>query len=225
MVLLGHGGAVVLTPRRTQVTRGLAALLALGSLAVAGVASADDPAPTLPTAPDAVQPPPVEAIQPDQAETLRVLRRAPRPTDALPADALAAAGPERFGRNPDLARAVRTTTGTGWVVPGDGVICLVAPDPVDGYGTTCSPTAVVATNGLTLGEAGPDAASATTVVPDGAKVVIESDEGRRSSVTPDNTGVTRVDATDADHLDIVTAEGTSSVPLSDADDIAASAPR
>lgn len=211
----------MLSPRRTHVVRGLAALIATGGLVVAGTAAADDPPPATSVSPDAAQPAPVAEVQPDQAEALRVLRRDVRPSDALPPAAEAAASSERFGRNPALARAVRTTNGTGWVVPGDGIVCLVAPDPVDGFGTTCAPTAVVAAGGLTLIQADDHEATATTLVPDGATVVLEQETGARSRVTPDNTGVTRVDASEADHLEVVTEQGRADTPLPDADEMAA----
>lgn len=212
----------MLTLRRTHVRRGLAVALVAGSLAVAGQAVAGDPgAPDTVAAPDAVaQPAPIGVVQPDQAEALSVLRRDRSAADRLPADALPAAGPGRFGRNPGLARAVRTTTGTGWVVPGDGVVCLVVPDLVDGYGTSCAPTGVVAAEGLTVGVASDDGASATTLAPDGATVVVEDDAGRRTREVPDASGVTRVDAEGADHLEVVTAAGRSETPLLDADELA-----
>lgn len=213
----------MLSRRRTHVRRGLAVALVAGSLAVAGQAVADDPpAPDTVSAPDTTaQPAPIGAVQPDQAQALSVLRRDRRAADALPADALSAAGPGRFGRNPGLSRAIRTTTGTGWIVPGDGVVCLVVPDPVDGYGTSCAPTGVVVDDGLTVGVATEDGASATTLVPDGASVVVEDDTGRRARVAPDASGVTRVDADHADHLEVVTSEGRAETPLLDADELAA----
>lgn len=214
----------MLTLRRTVLRRGVAAALVAGSLAVAGQAIAGEPgAPDTVAAPDVTaQPAPIGAVQPDQAQALTVLRRDVRAGDALPADALAAAGPGRFGRNPDLARAVRTTTGIGWVVPGDGVVCLVVPDPVDGYGTSCAPTAVVVADGLTVGVASDADASATTLVPDGARVVVEDDDGRRTPVAPDASGVTRVDAEQADHLEVRTPSGgAKETPLLDAGEIAA----
>lgn len=230
MVLLRLGGPVVLSPRRPALRRGLAVALAAGGLAVAGQAVAgqavaeDAPDPAAVAAPDAPrQPAPIGAVQPEQAETLRVLRRPQRADDALPADALAAAGPNRFGRNPELARAVRTATGTGWVVPGDGTVCLVVPDPVDGYATSCAPTGVVATDGLTVGLADEDDASATTLTPDGATVAVQDDEGRRTRIAPDASGVTRVEAQEADHLEIHTPAGRSDTPLLDAGELAAGA--
>lgn len=213
----------MLTVRRSTLRRGLVAAVAAAGLAVAGQAVASDPgAPDVVAAPDAVaQPVPIGAVQPEQATALRVFRRDRRSDDALPADALVAAGPGRFGRNPELSRAVRTSTGTGWVVPGDGTVCLVVPDPLDGFATSCAPTGVVATDGLTVGLADGDGASATTLAPDGASVVVEDDRGRRARVTPDGSGVTRVDAEHADHLEIVTPTGRAETPLLDADEIAA----
>jgi hypothetical protein len=214
----------VLSSRVTFARRTLAATLAAGILAgggiVAGSAGAEDaPDATVVPAPAASQPVPIGAVQEDQADALRVLRRAPVAADEMPAAARDAAGPGLFGRNPDLARAIATPTGTGWVVPGDDTVCVVVPDPVDGYATSCSPTAVVATGGLTVGLADADSSTAVALVPDGAKVTVVDDEDHRSRVTPDASGGVAGDAQDADHLDLVTAEGRAETRLVDADEL------
>jgi hypothetical protein len=104
-------------------------------------------------------------------------------------------------------------------VPGDDTVCVVVPDPVDGYATSCSPTAVVATGGLTVGLADADSSTAVALVPDGAKVTVVDDEDHRSRVTPDASGVVAVDAQDADHLDVVTDVGRAETRLVDADEL------
>lgn len=73
----------------------------------------------------------------------------------MPAEIAAQIGsPKRFGRNSDLARKIKTVTGDGWVIPGDGWLCLAMPDPVDGYGTSCLPTQIAAKQGLYVGLSG-----------------------------------------------------------------------
>lgn len=74
--------------------------------------------------------------------------------------------PERYGRDPALARAIKTVTGTGWVIPGDGYLCLAVPDPIDGYGTSCVPTEVAVRQGLALTLSGniPNGQAAETLV-------------------------------------------------------------
>lgn len=91
----------------------------------------------------------------------------------LPADVAAQVGsPERYGRNPNLARQIQTVTGKGWVIPGNGYLCVVVPDPVDGYGTSCVTTAEARTQGLYVGLTGggvPAGKSAETLIsPDGS---------------------------------------------------------
>jgi hypothetical protein len=91
----------------------------------------------------------VSDVQPDIRASFALFRD--RPASAMPEDVAAQVGsPARFGRNPDLARAIKTVTGTGWVIPGNGYLCIVMPDPVDGYGTTCEPTGAAVRQGLII---------------------------------------------------------------------------
>lgn len=109
--------------------------------------------------------------------------------------------PTRYGRNVSLARAIETVTGTGWVIPGDGYLCLAVPDPVDGYGTTCAPTEVAVRQGLALTLSGnlPDGKAAETlVVADGVRALRDTD-GRSRSVDP-SLGVVSVLNDDAGQL-------------------------
>lgn len=98
-----------------------------------------------------------------------------RPASGMPADvAEVMASPERFGRNPALARSIDTVRGKGWVVPGDGYLCVVLENPIAGYGTSCVPTADAIRQGLRneLSDVYPDGQVAVTVVlPDGARAV------------------------------------------------------
>jgi hypothetical protein len=215
----------VLSPRTSSTRRALAGGLAASLLAAGvavGSAGADDARVPAVASPGAAQPAAIGAVQADQAQTLRVLRRARRASDAVPAVvANEIAGPARFGRNAGLARAIDTPTGTGWVVPGDDTVCLVAQDPVDGWATTCAPTSVVRTDGLTLGLADADGSTVVTLVPDGAEVSVTDDDDRTAPVSPDSSGIVAVDATDADHVAVVTDEGTAETPLLSAEELAA----
>lgn len=205
--------------RRTAGGTLLAGLVA-GGLIVgsAGSAGAEDAPVPLAVAPDAA-PPAIGAVQPDQAQSLKVFRRAHRPSDDMPADVAAAVGPGRFGRNPALARAIKTPTGTGWVVPGNGTICLVAPDPVEGYGVTCSPTGVVQTDGITLGNATEDRSTAVTLVPDGSEVTVVDDDHTSEAATPDSSGVVAVtDAEKVDRVDVKTDDGVAKQEILDEQD-------
>ncbi|MDO9409746.1 hypothetical protein [Patulibacter sp.] len=202
----------------------LAGVVAAGlTVGVVGPAGAEDAPDRVAVAPDA-QPAAIGAVQADQAQTLRVLRRAKRATDVMPAAAAAAVSPARFGRNPGLARAIDTPNGRGWVVPGDDTVCLIAPDPVDGYGVTCSPTSMVATDGITLGMTSEDHSTAFTLVPDGAEVTVVDEDRTSQQVTPDASGVVAVDAEQVDHLEIATSDGVADKEISDAADFAGSTP-
>lgn len=207
------------TPR--AMAGGLSAALLVGVLAVGSAGAEDAPEPTG-VSPAAQQPPAIGAVQADQSATLRVLRRGRRASDAMPADvARTVAGPALFGRNARLSRAIVTPTGTGWVVPGDETVCVVVPDPVDGYGTSCAPTSVVAASGLTVGLADEGSSTAVTLLPDDARLVVTEDDRSTEAVVPDASGVATVDATEADHLTVVTEEGRSTTDLPDADELAA----
>lgn len=200
----------MLSLRRPLVRRAVGGTLLAGLLATGlavGPAGAEDAPDPVSVAPGAAQPPAIGAVQADQSQALKVLRRDQVASDAMPADAEAAVGPSMFGRNPDLARAIDTPTGKGWVVPGDETVCLIAPDPVDGYGVSCSPTSVVRTDGITLGNASDEASTAVTLVPDGAEVVVVDEDRSTDAVTPDASGVVAVDATKVDHLEIGTGSG------------------
>lgn len=217
----------MLTLRPLVGRRSLAGGLVLGLAAtglVVGPALAGDPAPQDPVSaaavqPDAVQPAPIGAIQPDQKQHLKLLRRARRASDDLPADALVAASPARFGRNPSLSRAIDTPTGKGWVVPGDDVLCLIAPDPIEGYGTTCASTELVERQGLTLGIANAERSTAVTLVPDGAAVTATDTGDHTRALQPDDSGVVAVDAEKTDSIGVTTDKGHTESPTPDAAEI------
>lgn len=135
----------------------------------------------------------VKEVQRDISTHFRLFRiqpAAPMPPDV----ALAIASPSRFGRNAELARGVATPNGPGWVIPGDGYICIAVPDPVDGYAESCTATEVAVKQGLwvALEGEGTDAEAIDTIlVPDGARAFQHAPSGpQRLEDTP--TGVLRV---------------------------------
>lgn len=148
---------------KTKKFAGVAAAAAL--LAVGGgvsVAASDDA--KLATQPaservwsaalDAPTPTTAVATVPAAAEAnFRLFRE--QPATPMPAEVAAQIGsPKRFGRNPNLARKIKTVTGDGWVIPGNGWVCIAIPDPVDSYGTTCQPISDAVRRGIVIGLSG-----------------------------------------------------------------------
>lgn len=164
--------------RRRQKTTALvvAAVSAVGGTlwiaTTSGADTASDSAPATTTT-SAAPTTAVAVVQSDIQASFVLFRD--RPPSPMPPDVAVQVGsPAAFGRNPDLARAIKTATGTGWVIPGDGYLCIAVPDPVDGYGTTCATTADAVRHGLAITLWGdiPGAAAADTVlVADGQRVV------------------------------------------------------
>lgn len=111
---------------------------------------------------------------PDLEAGLAVLRGAPEGMPQPVADLMASPG--RFGRNAQLAQEIKTSTGPGWLVPAKGGLCLIVPDPVDGFGTTCAPASRISAGLLELTLSG-DETHVTTVVPDGRKAIVTNDSG------------------------------------------------
>jgi hypothetical protein len=89
------------------------------------------------------------------------------------------ASSHRFGRNPALARQITTANGRGWVVPGDRHICIVVPDRVDGFATSCTPLDWALRTGVMIELRDADGSgSMTMLAPDGKGVVMsEAGEG------------------------------------------------
>lgn len=169
----------------------LAAAAAVFAMALsAASASSGDPAAGS-TIPDQKATTPIASMPREITDHFRLFR-----------DQLAAAMPpeierviassDKYGRNARFARSISTPNGTGWVIPGDGYICLAVPDPVDGYGESCVRTSVALERGVWLRLAGdaPDSRAVDTiVVPDGAKIVSDGSPAQDQSV---NGVVTRV---------------------------------
>lgn len=196
-------------------TAGAVAVVTIGGSAIASGGPTDAPvAVASPQAPLA----PIGAVEPDQAAAFAVLRRPRVASDAIPADiAAAVASPGKFGRNPELSRAVRTSTGKGWVVPGRGFLCIVAPASADGYGTSCLPTQVAVDEGLTLQLVEPDESSSTSLLPDGARAVVAQEDDTAVALRKDASGVAVTDTTDAERVTVITEEGRTTTPVPEPD--------
>jgi hypothetical protein len=186
----------------------LATLCLLGAVGTASaVAVATQPEPTLPSAPKDRATVLFEKLKADAAKggttavssvddsvvrSFRLFRE--REASPVPAHLVhMIASPTRFGRNPVLARSIDTPYGTGWVIPGDGYLCLAVPGPIGNYGVTCSPTEVAVKEGLWGRHSGQDQNDEvleTLVVPDGNKVLELAPDGRVvTTLTPSAVGV------------------------------------
>ncbi|WP_324910795.1 hypothetical protein [Baekduia sp.] len=146
----------------------LVGVIAAGSVGVA-LANGDE-APSGVQVPGALQAPspsPIAAVQPQAKAAFKVLRDvAP---SVMPADVVAQVGSSgRYGRNAALARKISTPTGDGWVIPGNGYVCIAVNDTGYGWGTSCVPTDFAAEHGLAIGLMDAKGRTKETlVVPDG----------------------------------------------------------
>jgi hypothetical protein len=125
----------------------------------------------------------VGQLQPAILDNFALFRN--RAASGMPGDAEVQVGSAvRYGRDASLARAIDTVTGTGWMIPGDGYLCIAVPDPVDGYGTSCVPTDVAAERGVAISLVGNlpgDKVAETVVVPDGREA-LQGPAGQERSV-------------------------------------------
>lgn len=93
----------------------------------------------------------VQSVQAEQSARLAVFERARTQADEMSPEARRqVANSTGSGRNMELSRAIRTPTGRGWAIPGDGTICIAVPDPVDGFGVGCVPTEQAARQGAAV---------------------------------------------------------------------------
>lgn len=157
---------------------------AIGSITALGAVSATPAAPTAATSPAVDSTTPTVAtptVQPEIAAHFALFRD--QPAAPIPAGiATGIASPSRFGRNPALARSIDTPTGRGWVIPGDGYLCIAIPDPVDGYGESCNTAGRAIAHGLWVRLAGDGPSSKAVdafIVPDGTTV--RAQPGRKTS--------------------------------------------
>ena len=190
-----------------------AAAVALAAAAVAAAAidgsGPDDPAP--------YRSAPVTTVEPDLAAGFAVFARARRASDVMSAAARAQlAGPARNGFNPALSRAIATPSGTGWAVPGRSTVCIVMPDPVDGFGVVCSPTSSALRAGLVgimISPRTPDTAALSVLLPREATATATLADGHRRSLEADDDGVVNTQITGARSIAIKTPSGLEHVPM------------
>jgi hypothetical protein len=156
-------------------------------------------------------------VQPDQAAAFTVLNRPRTAGDAMPAEARAQVGNgPQSGRNVDLSRAISTVTGRGWVIPGNGTVCLVVPDPVDGYALACNPTERASSGGvlsMLISSETPDVAHVTLLVPDESSVAVTMADGKRRSLAADADGVVSATLTRAKEIVVSTPAATSTIAM------------
>jgi hypothetical protein len=160
-----------------------------------------------------VAPLPVASVPADIAATFAIFRE--REATGMPADlAESMASPRRFGRNPALAREIATAEGPGWVVPGNGYVCLVVRDPQTDseYGTSCNTLASARVRGVLAAVRDQDTGDgyATVLVPDGAEATLSpttSGASRAGGELPSNDGVVSQQLTDEQDI-LVKTPGT-----------------
>lgn len=143
-----------------------------GSAAYAAIAP-DDNQPLSPREAAAIKTVAVPVVQDQITNNFPLFRN--QPATPMPRDiAEQVASPETHGRNATLARSFQTPYGTGWVIPGDGYLCIAVPTTTNGSGTSCVPTELAIERGLWLRIGGSRADGKvleTVVAPDGANVV------------------------------------------------------
>lgn len=158
-------------------------------------------------------------VQADQARNFAIFGRARTSADAMPAAAREQVGNSRHsGRNVDLSRAIATTTGRGWAVPGNGSVCLVVPDPVDGYGITCPNTERAATHGLIailVSPSEPEVANVTMLSPRGSRIFATLENGQRRDLRADADGVISERLEGGVKISVQTRSGTNTLDLPD----------
>lgn len=182
-----------------------AACVAVGSAATGVIAATtsddEDPAPPFVKSGELIK-----AVQPDQAEAFAIFARERTRSDVMPAGAQKQLGDNStFGRPASLSRAIATATGTGWALPGDGVICLAVPDPIDSYGVTCTPTVTAKSDGamLLLGDVDhPGTFRLTMLLPKDASLSID---GVKLSADTDGVVSKRIESSSS--VQIVTPGG------------------
>lgn len=156
-------------------------------------------------------------VQPEQRSGFAVLARPRTTRDTMPADARAQVGNgPQTGRNVDLSRVVTTLTGTGWVIPGNGTVCLAVPDPVDGYGLACDKTEDALSRGVVsmmISSKTPDVARVTLLAPANSSVSVTTADGQQKPLGVDASGVISATLTGAKQISVSTAAGTKNIVM------------
>lgn len=159
-----------------------AGIFTTGAVGAIAASSSDTLVPSVPDAPR------VSAVQETTKEAFRVFRRDVAPEDEMP-PAVVDQVARSYGNNSKLARAIVTPTGKGWVLPGHGRVCVVAPDPVDGYGVACSTPESAAAFGIGLALSDKQGSSVVVLVPDNGQVAVREGNGPAKNLTPDSSGI------------------------------------
>lgn len=156
-----------------------------------------------------------QAVQEDQAAEFVVFDRPRTSGDEMPREARRQVGNStRTGRNLDLSRAIRTPTGRGWAIPGDGTICIVVPDPVDGYGVGCVPTDQAARQGAWLIMGPPDGGlELTLLTPRSSRVTARRRDGSERTLQADSDGVVSEVLSEIAEIDVSTRSGVETLPM------------
>lgn len=143
-------------------------VVSVGAAANASLDSSDDAQPLTPAEAGEIKTAAVPSVQTAIENTFAIFRN--QAPDAMPPSVQAQVGsPERHGRNASLARSFDTPYGTGWIIPGDGAVCIAVPTTTNGYGTSCIPTELAVERGLWLRVGSASGKNLDTlIVPDGA---------------------------------------------------------
>lgn len=200
-------------------------VVAVSVLASVGVAAAEMGAGDMESVPTASGrpawlhsggPQPIARLQAQQEQNFPVFARERRPADEMPPLASNMLGEAELTRkNTALARAFESPTGTGWVIPGDGMICLALPDSVLGYGVSCAPSERAAAHGLVLvmAEGGAPAAQTVAVLlPEGSHASTGRQSVRtRLEANDDGIAITRLGGDN--EVRVVTPRGRRTYPM------------
>jgi hypothetical protein len=84
------------------------------------------------------------------------------------------------------------------------------PDPIDGYGITCSDTDRALTHGLMVILSSPDSPSVaqlTMLAPRKSRITVTMADGRTSTLAADDDGVVSARLVDADEISVETSSG------------------
>jgi hypothetical protein len=160
---------------------------------------------------------------PATAADFAVLAQKQSPGDALPDDVKRATlGRDRASSTVD-SRGIDTPSGHGWAISIDDSLCLVVPDPVDGYGVACTPADIARRRGalVMMGKGG--RFDVTLVLPYGAKAARNAD-GARSPLAAPPTGVVTTELGAGDSIAVTNSAGASTTlpaPVAPAASVAA----
>ncbi|QEC50451.1 hypothetical protein FSW04_24610 [Baekduia soli] len=131
------------------------------------------------------------AVSVDRAFAVPVLKRVARADDTPPAN-LTRMIAARPGVDQAGIRSFSTDAGRGYVIPQADGLCIAIPDPVDGFGKACAPSASASKTGVAVLMVDPtqsDRATIALALPAGA-----------TATAIDNAGGSAVLAAEADNV-------------------------